>query len=159
MCAPAVFIVGCFCLPLFWLTNFWLFWPYLRGRRHNAVIEKCAHCIPLRVCQSHGITDSVNDKIAFICAACAAPQSSRSKALSKDNVHIWSTFTKPGVSVNLCTMFADARWSAIGFFVVVPPFIAWLLTFSVGYDEVFSQGFLKRVDTSRLNLREIGWLF
>jgi hypothetical protein len=38
----ALFIAGCFFLPLFWMTNFWLFWPYLRGKRQNATIEKCA---------------------------------------------------------------------------------------------------------------------
>ena len=40
----AVFIAGCCFLPLFWLTNAWLFWPYVRGRRHNPIIEKCARC-------------------------------------------------------------------------------------------------------------------
>ena len=40
--AGAVFVAGCCLLPLFWLTNFWLFWPYLRGKRHDAHITKCA---------------------------------------------------------------------------------------------------------------------
>eukprot|EP00892_Ulva_mutabilis_P003946 jgi/Ulvmu1/1923/UM012_0083.1 len=31
---------GCFFLPWFWLTNVWLFWPYVTRQRRNAVIEK-----------------------------------------------------------------------------------------------------------------------
>ena len=39
-----------------------------------------------------------------------------------------------------------------------PIFIAWLLTFSIGYDRVFSQAFVERWDAGKVELENY-WVF
>lgn len=58
-----------------------------------------------------------------------------------------------------CAEHADCKYSFVGFSIVTPIFLAWVLTFSLGYDAVFSDDFLERFDATRLNLRTVGWAF
>jgi hypothetical protein len=60
---------------------------------------------------------------------------------------------------NLLFHAADARFSLIGFSVATPIFVVWVLTFSIGYDKVFSKNFVRKLDCTRLNLQDIGWYF
>jgi hypothetical protein len=60
--------------------------------------------------------------------------------------------------VNFVCLCADSRWSAIGFSIVSPIFIAWLLTFSLGYDKVFPKSMVDKLDVSDIDLR-LYWLF
>jgi hypothetical protein len=59
------------------------------------------------------------------------------------------------ISVRPC---ADSRWSAIGFSIVSPILIAWLLTFSIGYDNVFPKSFVDKWDVRNIDLNTY-WLF
>jgi hypothetical protein len=49
--------------------------------------------------------------------------------------------------------------SLIGFFILVPPILAWFLTFTVGYEKVMSRSAADAIDITRLKLKEWGWLF
>lgn len=54
---------------------------------------------------------------------------------------------------------ADTKWSSYGATIVIPVFLAWMLTFMIGYDSVFSKSFVNKFDASRLDLEEYGWVF
>ena len=49
--------------------------------------------------------------------------------------------------------------SSIAAAVVTPLFLTWMLTFAIGYDRVFSSGFVHNLDAQQLNLEDIGWVF
>jgi hypothetical protein len=77
--------------------------------------------------------------------------------ISPSPARLRSTCSSTGLLI--ISVFADARWSAVGFAIVSPVFLAWMLTFTVGYDRVFSLEFLKRMDATSLDLRAAGWIF
>ena len=54
---------------------------------------------------------------------------------------------------------ADARRSLVGFVILTPIAFTWFLVYSAGYDRVFSEEFVRKIDASRLNLKDIGWTF
>jgi hypothetical protein len=65
----------------------------------------------------------------------------------------------PGEEGSLICEHADARMSLIGFFIVVPPILAWFFTYTVGYDKVLSHRAAERIDATRVELSQWGWLF
>lgn len=56
-------------------------------------------------------------------------------------------------------LFADSRWSAIGFAVISPIFLTWMLTFSIGYNRVFSKSFTDRWDAGKIQDLDLYWVF
>jgi hypothetical protein len=150
-CGRALFIAGCFLLPLFWLTNSWLFWPYLRGKRHNAVIEKCAHLVA-------DVRTRVHCLLSAVTRPFSAKAQSTEQTLSGTRLRV-TCHSDPALATPTLAYCADARWSAIGFVIVVPPIFAWFLVFAIGRKSLFSADVAGKLDATRLKLKNIGWVF
>lgn len=42
---------------------------------------------------------------------------------------------------------------------MTPFFISWMLLYMIGYDRVFSEEFIKKLDATRIDLKAVGWIF